>query len=115
MMIRQWITTLQPGFSICGITPYLAELGYPVHFNQQVLSDCYIKVSEGFSVKPQASPTPLVMVSGKIANTEMQIQPQTVYLFYANPKMEWLPILEDKFDLAWLQTLTPSFASGWMR
>jgi hypothetical protein len=112
IVIDQWISVLQGGETLCGIIPLLIDSGFPVYLISDIYSNCRTGATEK-DINPVPSPTPPVMVSGKIAKTEGLPQPWLILMYGNNPGCEWVPGLETKYDISWLQTLSPVWISSW--
>ena len=112
IIIDQWISTEQSEASICGIIPHLINSGFPEYLLNDINSRCQVDTAEK-DISPAPSPTPPVMVSGKIAKSEGLAQPWLTLMYGSYPAMEWVPGLETKYDISWLQTLSPVWISGW--
>jgi hypothetical protein len=112
IVLDQWISILQGGETLCGISPQLIDSGFPVYLKNDIYSNCHTGATEK-DINPLPSPTPPVMVSGKIAKSEGLAQPWLTLLYGSIPGLEWIPGLETKYDISWLQTLSPVWISGW--
>ncbi len=112
IIIDQWISTEQGEASFCGIIPRLINSGFPEYLLNDINSVCQTDAAEK-DISPAPSPTPPVMVSGKIAKSEGLAQPWLTLMYGSYPELEWVPGLDTKFDISWLQTLSPVWISGW--
>ena len=112
IIIDQWISTEQGEASLCGITPQLINSGFPGYLVNDINSKCQPDAAER-DINLAPSPTPPVMVSGKIAKSEGLAQPWLTLMYGSHPELTWVPGLETKYDISWLQTLSPVWISGW--
>jgi hypothetical protein len=112
IIIYQWISTQQGEASLCGILPQLFNSGFPGYLINDINSKCQPDSASRDTI-PVPSPTPPVMVSGKIAKSEGLAQPWLTLLYGSHPELAWVPGLETKYDISWLQTLSPVWISGW--
>lgn len=112
IIIDQWISTEQGEASLCGIIPQLINSGFPGYLLNDINSKCQPDAAEK-DISPAPSPTPPVMVSGKIAKSEGLAQPWLTLMYDSIPGLEWIPGLETKYDISWLQTLSPVWINGW--
>ncbi len=112
IVIDQWISTEQGEASLCGIIPRLINSGFPVYLINDINSKCQPDAAER-DISPVPSLTPPVMVSGKIAKSEGLAQQWLTIMYGSQPELEWVPGLETKFDISWLQLLSPVWISGW--
>jgi hypothetical protein len=112
IIIDQWISTDQGEASLCGITPQLINSGFPGYLVNDINSKCQPDAAER-EIDLASSPTPPVMVSGKVAKSDGLAQPWLTLMYGSHPELAWVPGLETKFDISWLQTLSPIWISGW--
>jgi hypothetical protein len=112
IIIAQWISTEQGEVSLCGIIPQLINSGFPGYLLNDINSKCQTD-SAGKDISPAPSPTPPVMVSGKIAKSKGFAQPWLTLMYGSYPTLEWVSGFESKYDISWLKALSPVWISGW--
>lgn len=115
ILISQWVFSPNELPGECGIIPSFERSGFSAFLITSLRNSCQVRIQQLLTT-PGPSPTPPVMVSGKIPKPDDLVENTWYSLLYSNYSEYMVQEnLDSVYDLAWLKSLTPSWPSGWTR